>query len=174
MKIKKANKNITGGDINSIRTSYKHYKSLSKNPVNSKTYIEVANEFMKYLIDKLLEDGKIKLPCKLGHLIILGKKIQTKWIDGIPVTLAPDWKATKDLWNEDEEAKSIKQIVYHTNDNTNGVRYRTRWLIERSPVINKKSYNFILARKLKRTIAKNIKEGKEYIIVENGKKFKIY
>lgn len=160
--------------INSIRGSYKIYKESSRNPVTKDFYIEICNNFMKFIFDKLIEEGSIILPNRLGQLYITGRKIKPKFEDGRIINLAPDWAKTKLLWSEDEEAKENKTIVYHTNDNTNGVRYKCNWYKSRIPITNKTLYNFILTRANKRALAKKIKEGKEYTILENGKKHKVY
>lgn len=172
-KVLKANRGIREGKANTIITSYKHYKQNSNSPVKKACYIDVCNKFMMFLRDTLIEEGRITFPNKLGTLMIVGKKIKIFYKNGKPLSLAPDWKATKDLWEEDAEAKENKTIVYHENLNTDGVRYKTRWFKTNSPVLNKNAYNFILARQFKRAIAKKIKEGKEYTITNYGERFEI-
>ena len=78
--------------------------------------------------------------------------------------MAPDWAETKKLWEEDAEAKANKQLVYHFNENTNGVRYKFSWIKSRVLVSNKTFYNLIMTRQNKRDLSQEIKNGKEYLI----------
>lgn len=147
-----------------IRDSYKHYKKISTKPVDISLYIRICNHFMLFLASKLLTQGLINLPARLGSISITGKKQKLKVEDGKIKGLAPDWKATRELWNTDEEAKKNKQIVYHFNEDTNGIRYRFRWNRKRVFMDNKTLYNLIMTRTNKRTLARLIKEGKEFLI----------
>lgn len=156
-------------NINNIIKSYKTYKTNSSRPLDKNTYVEICNNFMLFLSNRLIEKGHIKFPRGLGDLIISGRKIKpTIGEDGKIKGLSPDWKATKELWEQDAEAKEKKLLVFHTNDNTNNIRYKNTWIRARSPVTNKMIYNFILTRANKRALAKKIKEGNEYLIVEKN------
>ena len=148
------------------RDSYIVYKNLSDNPINISQYVQIVNQFMKFLINRLFEKGQISLPEKLGNLQIVGKKVKVKIEDGQIKGLAPDWVKTKELWENDPEAKQNKQLVYHFNEQTNGVRYRFFWSKNRVLVSNKTLYNLKMTRANKRELSKLIREGKEYLIVK--------
>lgn len=146
------------------RDSYILYKSISKEPLEVSRYIEITNLFMKFLSNKLLEKGSIIIPERLGNLSIVGKKIKVRIEEGKIKGLAPDWVKTKELWEEDSQAKLEKQLVYHFNENTNGIRYKYSWSKNRVLVTNKTLYNLKMTRENKRALSKLVTEGKEYLI----------
>ena len=148
------------------RDSYIVYKNMSVNPINISEYVQIINQFMKFLILKLLSTGEIILPERLGRLSIFGKKVNVRIEDGEIKGLAPDWVKTKQLWDSDEEAKNNKQLVYHFNEETNGIRYKFFWSKNRVLVSNKTLYNLRMTRSNKRELSKLVKEGKEYLIVK--------
>ena len=119
---------------------------------------------MKFLSSKLLERGEIIIPDRLGRLMVLGKKVKVRIEEGKIKGLAPDWVKTKELWEEDPQAKLDKQLVYHFNENTNGIRYKYFWSKSRVLVTNKTLYNLKMTRENKRTLSKLVTEGKEYLI----------
>ena len=148
------------------RDSYVVYKNMSDNPINISEYVQIINQFMKFLILKLLSTGEIILPERLGRLSIFGKKVNVRIEDGEIKGLAPDWVKTKQLWDSDEEAKNNKQLVYHFNEETNGIRYKFSWSKNRVLVSNKTLYNLRMTRSNKRQLSKLVREGKEYLIRE--------
>ena len=139
---------------------------MSDNPINISEYVQIINQFMKFLILKLLSTGEIILPERLGRLSIFGKKVNVRIEDGEIKGLAPDWVKTKQLWDSDEEAKNNKQLVYHFNEETNGIRYKFFWSKNRVLVSNKTLYNLRMTRSNKRELSKLVREGKEYLIVK--------
>lgn len=147
-----------------LRDSYKSYKEISTNPVDISLYLSIVNNFMLFLVAKLFHKGDVKLPNGLGTVSIIGKKQKLVLEDGKIKGLAPDWKSTKELWNSDAEAKENKQIVYHFNEETQGVRYRFKWSKNRVLIQNKSMYRLIMTRTNKRALAQLIKQGKEYLI----------
>ena len=146
------------------RDSYVVYKNMSDNPINISEYVQIINQFMKFLILKLLSTGEIILPERLGRLSIFGKKVNVRIEDGEIKGLAPDWVKTKQLWDSDEEAKNNKQLVYHFNEETNGIRYKFAWSKNRVLVSNKTLYNLRMTRSNKRELSRLVKNNKEYLI----------
>ena len=148
------------------RDSYVVYKNMSANPINISQYVQITNHFMKFLITKLFTTGEINIPERLGKLSIFGKKVNVRIEDGEIKGLAPDWVKTKQLWDSDAEAKENKQLVYHFNEETNGIRYKFSWSKNRVLVSNKTLYNLRMTRSNKRELSKLVREGKEYLIVK--------
>lgn len=153
-----------GKDFYNIRDTYVIYENLSNNPISKSQYGEIVKKFMKFLIDKLLESGEILIPERLGKLSIFGKKIKIVVENDKIKGLAPDWVKTKQLWEEDSQAKENKQLVYHFNEETNGIRYKFFWSKNRVLVTNKTLYNLRMTRTNKRTLSNLVREGKEYLI----------
>ena len=147
-----------------INDSYVVYKNISNDPVDKSIYLQITNQFMKFLSSKLLSQGEINIPERLGKLSIYGKKVKVKVEDGQIKGLAPDWVKTKELWESDKEARNKKQLVYHFNEETNGIRYKYVWSKNRVLVSNKTLYNLRMTRTNKRELSKLVKEGKEYLI----------
>ena len=146
------------------RDSYVVYKNMSANPINISQYVQIINHFMKFLITKLLITGEINIPERLGKLSIFGKKVNVRIEDGEIKGLAPDWVKTKQLWDSDTEAKENKQLVYHFNEETNGIRYKFSWSKNRVLVSNKTLYNLRMTRSNKRELSRLVKNNKEYLI----------
>jgi hypothetical protein len=150
-------------DVN-IRSSYKTYKESVSTPVEEKQYLKIANGYMEFLIQKVLDGEEVTMPARLGSLFIQGVKKKLKFNrDGVPL-LPPNWAKTKELWDRNPEAKATKKIVYCLNEETDGVVYKLHWSKNRVPIENKLYYNFILTRANKRAIHHSIKQGKEYLI----------
>ena len=146
------------------RDSYVVYKNMSVNPINISQYVQIINHFMKFLSSKLLSTGEINIPERLGKLSIFGKKVNIRIENGEIKGLAPDWVKTKQLWESDEEAKNNKQLVYHFNEETNGIRYKFAWSKNRVLVSNKTLYNLRMTRSNKRELSRLVKNNKEYLI----------
>jgi len=149
-----------------IPNSYETYKKVSKKPISKVEYVKILNDFMLFLTKKLFEVGEILLPARLGILKIVGSKIKVKTENGTIKGLAPDWVKTKKLWDSDIEAKNKKQLVYHFNEETNGIRYRFVWSKKRIFLNNKTLYVLKMTRKNKRTLSNLVKNSKEYLIVK--------
>ena len=159
---------MTKTDSN-IRSSYKLYKELRNQEnkisiVDIKTYIEIANNYNKFLFDKIIEGEEITLPAKMGTMYIIGSKQKVKFDEnGLPL-LPPDWTKTLVYWKNNPQAKIDKKVIYCTNEHTNGVRYKILWSKKRIMVENKTLYSLRLTRTNKRNISASIKKGKEYLI----------
>lgn len=147
-----------------IRSTYTQYVENSEEPINVSLYCNVIKEFLKFAMSHLFRVGEFVLPERLGVIQINGRKANVRTEDGKIKGLCPDWKATKDLWARDEEAKNNKQLVFHFNEDTNGVRYKFKWFKKNSLVSNKTLYDLVFTRANKRKLASLIKEGKEYLI----------
>ena len=146
------------------RDSYVVYKNMSVNPINISQYVQIINHFMKFLSSKLLSTGEIIIPERLGKLSIFGKKVNIRIENDEIKGLAPDWVKTKELWDSDPIAKQNKQLVYHFNEETNGIRYKFAWSKNRVLVSNKTLYNLRMTRSNKRELSRLVREGKEYLI----------
>lgn len=155
MKQDKLNKNL--------RDSYKKYIETTESPVDIKTYMLINSDFNKFLVNKVLEGKEVTLPARLGTLSIIGRKPNLKFEEGRVKGLAPDWVKTKKLWNENEEAKEKKTLLYHTNSHTDGYRYKWNWSKRNVMIENKTLYSLQMTRTNKRAVHKKIIEGTPYI-----------
>lgn len=149
--------------MKNIRTSYRQYKKECTNTVDIKTYIDISTRYIKFLMDKVLEGLEVTLPSRLGTLRITGTKQEIKFEDGKVKGLSPNWRKTMELWESSPEAKEKKQLVYNTNEHSDGIRYKYIWSKRRVLVTNKTLYSLRMTRENKRRIYKAVMAGKEYV-----------
>ncbi len=153
--------------LRNLRDSYRYYKEETEKPVPLNIYLNVTQEFIKFLMNKVLEGEKIKLPEGMGTVFVKGKKVKLKvGENGEIVGAPPDWVKTKQLWEECPECKESKKLVYHLNEHTNGIRYKIFWSRKNSLIRNKSLYSLIFTRTNKRTLHNLIKNGKEFIYID--------
>jgi|6_EtaG_2_1085325.scaffolds.fasta_scaffold145116_2 hypothetical protein len=130
--------------------------------VDSSLYSKVLNSFNKKISKKIMtESFEYMLPYRLGNLRIKKYKPSIKVDENGNLDykgLSPNWKATKELWNKDKEAKKNKKIVFHINDHSDGYNYKWHFSNYRSNCENRSVYSFIPTRTNKRTLAKLIKD----------------
>lgn len=140
-----------------IREAYKFYKSYAENPVSYKLFREVWISFIEKVVDGIVTEGKdFTMPFRLGSVGIRKQKIRVKMNEDGSIDkryLRPDWKATKELWARDEEAKKTKRIVFHLNKHFGG--YNCKWFWDKSTcaVKNQSAYSLTMSRKNKRKLA---------------------
>lgn len=150
--------------VKNIRNSYQLYKLNNINIVDIKQYVIINNEYNKFLMSKVFEGYEIVLPFRFGTLSILGKTQKISFDENGKIKgVAPDWVKTKQLWNVNNIAKEKKQLVYHTNNHTNNVRYKYFWSKLNVNVRNKTLYALRMTRTNKRIIHKLITQGGQYI-----------
>lgn len=150
------------------RKSYALYKKTVEQPKDIKLYISIANGYMQFLSEKLIDGEEITLPARMGTLALVGSKKKLRFHeDGRPI-LPPNWQKTKKLWDNNPIAKQNKKLVYCTGEETNGVNYKFRWFKIRVAIENKTLYSIRMTRKNKRDASAAIKSGKEYFIKQTG------
>ena len=113
---------------------------------------------------KVFTGDEIVLPAKMGVLKVVGHKQKVRFDENDKVVgLSPNWKKTKVLWESCEDCKNRKQLIYNTNEHTDGIRYKFLWSKNRILITNKTLYSLRMTRENKREIWKHIMEGQEYI-----------
>jgi hypothetical protein len=127
-----------------------------------KEYSSVLNSFNKKVVDRMLNDSfEYLLPYRVGTLRIKKYKQKIKINDDGSINtsrLIPDWKTTRQLWEDDPEAKANKKRVFHTNPHTEGYNFKWHFANYRSNCINKSYYYFIPTRANKRMLAALLKD----------------
>lgn len=147
-----------------VPISYKLYKETAVNPVEKSLYNKLCRDYLKFLSARLLLDGSVKLPERLGTVEIQGTKAKFRVEDGLIKGLPPDWYSTRKLWEENPQAKEEKRVLFFFNEETNGIRYKFHWNKTGVVTPNKYLYQLQLCRTNKRELARLIKSGKEYKI----------
>lgn len=150
----------------SIKEAYDFYKkNYSKEVMPISQYRKLINNMNTFIMKNVLEGKEVSLPCRMGKISVQGIhqniKIDEKGnIKGTRI----DWFSTKSLWASDPEHAKKKTLVYFFNEHSDGVKYSFKWSKNNVPVQNKNYYSFIPSRHNKRTLAKLIKGGVEYLI----------
>lgn len=127
-------------------------------------YNAILSGYLKFLFNKLVDgfDVYLSRQLSLGILSVKGRKLDFSDTDKLPI----DWPNTYQMWNNNPETKEQKKYVYLTNEHSGMVRYRVVWTKMFSRLSNKYYYAFDPARHFKRALAKSIKNGKEYFVIE--------
>jgi len=142
---------------------YKAYvKNNKEDKISYSTYSKVLNSFNKKISEKIMKESfEYIIPYRLGILRIKKYKPSIKIDENGNLDykgLSPNWKATKELWKKDKEARKAKKIVFHTNDHSDGYNYKWHFSNYRSNCENRSVYSFIPTRTNKRTLAELIKD----------------
>lgn len=137
---------------------YKWYCNNHENKTNRKLFNKIIGEFNLGVIDLILNEGIEYTPPKLQMSLVIRKtKRVPKIEDGKLVNKLPvDFKATKELWNSNPEAKEKKILVRHLNQHTGKYIFGIKLLKIGNTYSNKKYYAFQAARDFKRSLAKRI------------------
>lgn len=155
-----------------LADSFSLYRSKSKDTgsVSKSDYIKIAYLFIQFMMKKVIYDcDEIILPYKTGKLSVVGIKQKIKFDEEGKITgLAPNWRKTKELYDNCEECRKKRQIVYNTNEHSDGIRYKFNWSLAGVMLLNKNFYNLKFTRENKRTLSKEIMNGREYIIVKRN------
>ena len=141
-----------------------YYNSLDSVERNSR-YNLSPKEFAKavslantLMVEKMITDNLvIELPFRMGNIgIVKNKQNDTIQEDGTmsKTGRAIDWKATRQLWDEDPEAKEEKTLLYFTNPHTGGFICKWKWNRKAPYAKNSRFYKFHPLRKWKRLLAK--------------------
>ena len=102
-----------------------------------------------------------RLPYALGNILLRKRRTNTKIVDGKIITTRPvDYKATKEFWKENEEAKNNKTLIYHTNLHSGGYVFYVQYAKKTARFKGNRFYKLQMNRNLKRELAQNIKQGK--------------
>lgn len=131
-------------------------------------YREIANGFIKFLVEKVFEGYEVQLSQNnsLGTLEIVGSKSKVRIGESGEVKgLAVDYKRTKELWEKNPKAKEEGRRIYHTNDHTQNIRYRFRWKMNKMNNKHKRLYGIIMSRANKRRVKQEILKGRQYLIL---------
>jgi hypothetical protein len=142
---------------------YFHYKRTFEKDVaekiDIKIYARVINDFMKFIVNEMINGQVFYLPYSLGNIFVQRKKLTPYFefkemkLNHLPV----DYEATKKLWAERPEFKAKKHLVYHLNEHTDGYSFKICWDRRTCRVSNHEHYMFKPVRAFSRGLAKHLK-----------------
>lgn len=150
---------------------YDAYKYIRKNkwfdigrPLKESEFYKIIRTVGKVMADNLSRGEDIILPYRMGTLEVRKRKPKIELIDGsLKTTLPIDWKATHQLWYEDEEAKQNKILIRRNENWVFRIRYNKTYALYN----NKDFYSFAVNRGIKLKLKENIKEGIIDAFLEN-------
>ena len=154
--------------MKNILSAYKTYRETGGTAkVSRKEFCRVNNDFNKFIMEFVFQGDEVRLPEKMGTISVKGRKIKTKVDEelGRIVNQQPDYGETNKLWAKCPECKERKQMIYHLNEHTDGIRYKFFWSKEKMIVQNKLFYAMQFTRTNKRYVSYLIQQGKEYYVI---------
>lgn len=150
----------------------------SKFYLTRSNYCAILSDFNKAIIGEIIYDNfEFILPARLGTLSIVKIKPTVrvdKKTGKIGYSLPINWKATKELWADDIEAKEKKILVRHLNEHTNGYLCKWRYSKHKATYRWKSAYSFLMCRPSKNELAKFLQDPtreSNYYIYDNSKKY---
>lgn len=146
-----------------VEDYYKDYKRKHKeSDLTPKQYADILDDVLIGIRDRMSTTMyDYKLPSALGKIVIRKYRPKIKLDDnGDPIVrLAPDWKATKQMWKDYPETKEKKQLVYHTNEHSSGYLFVIDYKKDNCKFLNRIFYAAQINRQFKRNVSKSITDG---------------
>jgi len=142
-----------------LKGIFRFYKQSASRPTDFRTFKRVWETFIDQVIDSIILEGRDFVMPSLGTLGIRKQKVivvMTPDGDIDKRYLRPDWKATKELWARDADAKARKQLVFHLNKHFNGFNVKWFWDKRTCTVPNHSAYNITMSRANKRRLSRVI------------------
>lgn len=147
--------------------NYDYYKHFMDSNINStvtrSTFGKIIKEFNTHVRDRISTKGaEYIMPCRAGKIELRKIKTEVSIDDegNIVNNLPINWKATRELWNENESAKDRKTKIRYTNEHTNGHTFRIFYRTSKANYKNKSIYKLKFNRTLKRQLSKSIFAGR--------------
>ena len=141
---------------------YNAYKWLRKNkwlgmePISEHDFYAIIRAVNKALAKSFLHLGSIKLPLRMGEIILRKYHPSITSQDGkIKTNLPVDWDSTLQLWSEDKESYKKRTLIRLEEKEVFKVLY------DKSKALynNKSFYTLELNRDIKLSLKKQLKNG---------------
>ena len=141
---------------------YNAYKWLRKNkwldmePISEHDFYAIIRAVNKALAKSFLHLGSIKLPLRMGEIILRKYHPSITSQDGkIKTNLPVDWDSTLQLWSEDKESYKKRTLIRLEEKEVFKVLY------DKSKALynNKSFYTLELNRNIKLSLKKQLKNG---------------
>ena len=137
---------------------YKFYNGRYNKFIDKKIFNDIITDFNLGLQDLIIEENLIYLMPYLNLELILKKEkrkpriVNGKLINNLPI----NWKATKELWEKDKEAKEKKLLVRVNNSHTSGFIFRIYCKKFKCSLKNRGLYKWQTVRPFARKVTKAI------------------
>lgn len=141
---------------------YADYKRNSDSKMDRKTYSSILTSLLSELMKAVIKNNyMLKLPHKMGTVILLKRSTRTEFVDGKMKTNRPiDYAATNKLWEERPDLKEQKKVIYHENKHSGGYVFRLSYLKSSAVFKNKSVYWMQMNRTMKRMLKDLIVDNK--------------
>jgi hypothetical protein len=153
---------FTLDDIWDVFKSTKLKEYTKKQKIDKQLFAKIAKETNQEIINLIIEKNfEYLMPCNLGILSIK-KALAVPRLrkDGkLASNLTMDYKATRELWLTNPEARALKKKVFNLNEHSNGFRYSFYWSKKESTAMGKSVYMFKTVRANSRLITQKTKEN---------------
>lgn len=147
-----------------VNEYYRQYaKDNKSDKVSRSIYGSILKEFNDFQREKLSFKGVgIHLPCFMGRVELRKVKTEVKIDDkgNVINNLPVNWKETRKLWKENNEAYQKRIKIKFTNEHTDSHTFRINYLKGKAKYKNKSIYRIRFNRKLKRDLSTSIFEGR--------------
>ena len=143
---------------------YDLYKKVRKNhwydigrPLKEHEFYTIIRSINKLLAESIANGETVVLPAAMGKLELRKYPKGVSFVDGkLKNTYPIDWKATNQLWAEDEEEHQKKTLLRFETP----MVYRIRYCKEDATYENKIFYQFRPHQKVRKMLKENIVNGK--------------
>ena len=140
-------------------TVYRINDLVPRYVVKQRIAIRIVNHFLSELIRYILDGHTVGLPQELGYLRIVSKDVPLD-LDGKNNVV--NWKATKELWESNPEAKENKTRIFYLNEHTGLKYYKYHWTLKNSKWPMKTFYCLKPSKVIKKKLYNAVISGKEY------------
>lgn len=137
--------------------AYRHQQfAARKKHLNQKEYFRLIRLVNSMLMDKFIEDKRLKLPYDMGEILALGYNHSLKIVDGkVKTSRGVDWDKTLRLWYEDAEAEKNKTLIRREYVVGMDVQYRKL----HAHYKNKSFYRFKMHREKLELLRRSVKNS---------------
>lgn len=142
---------------------YHIYKWIRKNgwynigrPLKEHEFYTIIRSINNLLSDEIAKGNTVRFPANMGTLELRKYEAGVCFVDGkLHINYPVDWGETWKLWYQDKEAFDKKCLLRFERPFT----YKMCYCKGKAKYRNKQFYQFTLHQKLKRRLARNIKNG---------------
>ena len=142
---------------------YRFFVKKTGSTITRAQFGSVLREFNNHVRDRISNKGaEYFMPSRTGKIELRKSKTEVKVAEdgSIINNLPPNWKATRELWDENPAAKAKGIKIRYTNEHTDGHTFRIFYRKSKANFKNKSIYKMRFNRTLKRQLSKAIFAGK--------------
>jgi len=143
---------------------YNHFvKTTGHKEIPRILFGEVMRDFNDHVRNRISTKGaEYSMPCRTGKIELRKSKKEVKINDDGKIinNLPVNWKASRELWADNENAKEKKIKIRYTNEHTDGHTFRIFYRRSKANYKNKTIYKMRFNRTMKRQLSIAIFAGK--------------